>query len=78
MVSSADWIDIIIRRAEDLRAAGITHLKVGDCEAAIGLGQPDFEFEVDEEPPPASGDPLDDPMTYGGRIPSPRGVRDKQ
>jgi len=67
-----DWIDQVIARAEELRAAGIKHIKVGDCEAVIGDTPEVFDYGVEDDAQPLTyaADPLDDPETFGGVLPT--------
>lgn len=45
------WIDIIVRRADELRRAGVSSVKVEGC--AVELRPPDpTPVEVEEEPEP--------------------------
>lgn len=76
------WIRLVLDRADELRAAGVTHVQCGDCTADLSKPQAVYE---DAAPTPeeieaeseqwVNPDPMRDDATYlGGRKPD-RGRR---
>lgn len=70
MVQDADgWIDLVIKRAAELRAAGITSIGCDGMTAEIATAAPSTDDKplpkTDEEP---ECDPLDDPASYRGGV----------
>lgn len=71
MPSLPEFIDLLLVHGSALRRAGVIHLRLGDLEAS--LVPPPAEPSVDleqmlgyrDEDEEGSGDPLDDPATYG-------------
>lgn len=66
-----DWIDTVISRAVEMRAAGISTITIDGCSVTLtALESPiaDLEAVVTEAEPDA--DPLNSPATYAdGRVP---------
>ena len=60
----AVWFEAIVKYADAMRAAGVTHVKLEGCEISFAAVPPPAVV-VDPEP----GDALSDPVTYGGRVP---------
>lgn len=85
---ATEWIDILIGRAKDLRAAGITRVQAGGLSADLAplAGEAPARpaaaavVELDQPTPAApaeeepSDDPWTDPATYGGVVPGLRPV----
>jgi len=73
MASPAEWIDLVIARAVDLRRVGVARISIEGCvvdllptdEAAAVAAEPSAEDKATEPT-----DPLEDPWTFGGRVPS--------
>ncbi len=68
--TAAEWLDLLIERADALRKAGVTHVDLGGC--AVTLAPPPVEMPIERDrPEPAEDlDPLNDPATYAdGRVP---------
>jgi hypothetical protein len=59
-LAPAQWLELIIAKAKDLRAAGVTSVSIGGV--AITLAAPDPVAPASNGPPPLerSGDPLDE------------------
>lgn len=73
-----EWIALLEAEGIRLRAAGITYLEIDGDRLKVRLSSyqaPTGLIPADTETPPvvvAQGemDPLDDPMTFGGRLPN--------
>jgi hypothetical protein len=66
------WLELIIAKAKELRAAGVTSVSINGV--AITLAPPDpvappTQTTPRTEPAPMVVDMLDDPSTYGGAVP---------
>jgi len=68
---SDDWIDIVLRRANELRAAGVLSIQVDGCGATLAAYDPRTEPVKTEAPEEEQvyRNPLHDPATYGGDVP---------
>ena len=63
-------LSTIAARAKELRDAGVTgRIQVGDIAFDLGGGEPP---SVPAHPEQEPANPLDDPATFGGRMPQPR------
>lgn len=60
------WVDLIIRRGAELRAAGVLRISAEGCSAVIAPQLPELDQADNKTLPIAELDPLDDPMTFGG------------
>lgn len=68
----SDLIDLLIRRAPALYAAGVTSLSIDGLSATIGaaVAQPTESDETVTPPPKQHIDPMQDPASYpSGRVP---------
>lgn len=68
---AAALVDLMIARAADLRAAGITSLSLDGIAVTLAAAAPEEpEAEPGDDSPPEPIDPLNDPSTYpGGKVP---------
>jgi hypothetical protein len=60
---------VIAQHAPGLREAGVTSLELDDVKIAIAPAVPNVPIDMKEGKDPVAIDPLDDPETYGGRVP---------
>jgi hypothetical protein len=70
-----ELIDVLLKRAPELQAAGYTSISIGELSATFGpppappTDMRGFDVSSNDSPPPPL-DPLQDPATYpGGRVP---------
>lgn len=65
------WIDLVLERASELRAAGVLSIGLGGCNATLAPAEPTIDtskIKVDEVQAPR--DPFHDPASYpGGYVP---------
>lgn len=74
-ISPAEWLRLITEHAKALREAGVTRLKLSGCELELSKEEPMVVRIESEER--TFEDPLDDPATFGGRMPGFRRRRDE-
>ncbi len=65
--SPAEWLRLIVANAEALRSAGVRRVKLSGAEFEIAAPEPQV-VRIDAEETDY-GDPLDDPATFGGKLP---------
>lgn len=63
------WVDLIIRRGAELRAAGVLRISAEGCSAVIAPHVPELDQGDSRTLPLAELDPLEDPVTFGGKVP---------
>lgn len=77
MVTPAEWLDLIARKVPALRAAGVLRIQFEGCTVDIAPLPAIAEGEVATSVPVLDyGDPLDDPDTFGGKVPTLRRQRE--
>lgn len=65
---SAAWIDLLVSRGPQLRAAGVTQLSIDGVSVTLAPAEATAPVDGKErEPESVTTDPLDDDATYGGR-----------
>lgn len=65
-----DLIDLIVKRAPDLREAGVLSLSVGEVHVVLAPAEPPETADEKSTEPEQYSDPLDDPATYArGGVP---------
>jgi len=67
------WIDLILDRAEKLRKAGVKTMTIDGFSVELEAAQPEAEIDLsedDKKPAVVHRDALDDPDTFGGRVPT--------
>lgn len=72
-VNAKEWIELLVANAAGLRAAGVTRIKAEGFEAEIAPevpALPELPRGTQDEDHRFFGDPLDDPETFGGHLPS--------
>lgn len=62
--NAAAWIDLVIRRARDLRAAGVTSIGIDGCTATLGPEPIAADSSKPAAPDPEPHDHFHDPATY--------------
>lgn len=71
--NAAEWIRLLRENAEQLRKAGVTRIVANGYGADIAPevpelpGRPDHDHADERR---SYGDPLDDPETFGGHLPT--------
>ena len=65
----AEWLRLIVANAEALRAAGVTRVKLSGAEFEIAPPPPPEMVVRVETEAESFENPLDDPATFGGRLP---------
>jgi hypothetical protein len=67
----AEWLDLLIRKAPALRDAGVKRIDLkGVVVELTERDAPAVADTASDEEHPDMMDPLEDPSTYGGRVPS--------
>lgn len=65
MATPAEWIALLVENAQALRASGVTRIQLGDCVVELSP----FDSRSRNDDIPAALSALDDPATWGGRVP---------
>lgn len=65
-----EWVDLLVRRSAELRGAGVLHLELGDMKVRLAETVPEFDDDADVDDDGLPKDPLRDPETFGGKLPT--------
>lgn len=65
-MDAGTWIDLVITRAAELRAAGITEIEADGCSASLTPAPPPISDEkiVSDTQPDIPGNCFEDPASY--------------
>lgn len=64
------WVRLLCEHADQLRDSGVTRIRAGAFEAEISPRFPEPGALDDRYQDVGAPDPLNDPDTFGGRLPS--------
>jgi hypothetical protein len=69
-MTAEQWVDLLIRRGGELRAAGVLRISAEGYSVALAPLFPETEVQADGKTLAiAELDPLEDPITFGGSVP---------
>ena len=70
MPTADEWMDTVIRRAAELRKAGVTTVAIDGCSVTLAPEAAPIDITEHEVVAEADADPLNSPATYAdGRVP---------
>lgn len=74
-LSLEETLDLVVRKADEMRAKGILELEGAGLRIRLAPKDPPVVAQsVTDDDDDDPTDPLDDPETFGGRVPQRRGA----